>query len=430
MSHILISVSPFLGHVNPLLALAKHLARRGHSILFNTSDAFREAVEASNLQFIPLKGKANWDYRRLDDFFPERKAILPGLGILKYDLKHVFGASIPDQFEQLKELVERESIDVIISEITFLGYIPLLLQGMVNRPPIIACNILPMLLSSIDISPFAGPDSSPQGRARNIEHTRQFQAELHSSHEYVNQVVRELCGRDLPSFVLDCNYTLPDIAVQCTPAEFEYPRSDKPANLRFVGAILPEASKTFQPPSWWPELDGSRPVVMVTQGTVANSDFSELIQPTLDALAGEDALVVAVAARPEIEEIKATPNGRVVGYLPFDQLLRRADIFVTNGGNGGVQQALSLGVPMVVAGASEDKPQVAARVAWTGSGINLDTTRPTQEQIRSAVYTVLSDPKYRDNAKKFQAIHARYNALDEIERIVHSAVAERVFRSH
>jgi UDP:flavonoid glycosyltransferase YjiC (YdhE family) len=35
---------------------------------------------------------------------------------------------------------------------------------------------------------------------------------------------------------------------------------------------------------------------------------------------------------------------------------------VTNGGYGGVQMALAHAVPLVVAGAKEDKPEVAGRV--------------------------------------------------------------------
>ena len=35
---------------------------------------------------------------------------------------------------------------------------------------------------------------------------------------------------------------------------------------------------------------------------------------------------------------------------------------LTNGGYGGVQYALAHGVPLVVAGDTEDKPEVAARV--------------------------------------------------------------------
>ena len=53
---------------------------------------------------------------------------------------------------------------------------------------------------------------------------------------------------------------------------------------------------------------------------------------------------------------------------------------VTNGGYGGVQIALSYGVPLVVAGTTEDKPEVAARVAWSGAGINLKTATPAPQR--------------------------------------------------
>ena len=62
---------------------------------------------------------------------------------------------------------------------------------------------------------------------------------------------------------------------------------------------------------------------------------------------------------------------------------------VTNGGYGAVQRALSMGVPLVVAGNTEDKPEVAARVAWTGAGVNLRTGTPTPSAVRAAVREVL-----------------------------------------
>ena len=57
---------------------------------------------------------------------------------------------------------------------------------------------------------------------------------------------------------------------------------------------------------------------------------------------------------------------------------------VTNGGYGAVQRAVSTGVPLVVAGNTEDKPEVAARVAWSGAGINLRTGTPTADRWSAA----------------------------------------------
>ena len=67
---------------------------------------------------------------------------------------------------------------------------------------------------------------------------------------------------------------------------------------------------------------------------------------------------------------------------------------ITNGGFGGVQQALAHGVPMVVAGATEDKKEVAARVAWSGTGVNLRTGRPSARALRRAVQRILREPQF------------------------------------
>lgn len=72
---------------------------------------------------------------------------------------------------------------------------------------------------------------------------------------------------------------------------------------------------------------------------------------------------------------------------------------VTNGGYGGVQLALRHGLPLVVAGGSEDKPAVAARVADFGVGIDLRTGRPDAAAVGHAVWRVLDEPAFRRRAR-------------------------------
>jgi UDP:flavonoid glycosyltransferase YjiC (YdhE family) len=97
---------------------------------------------------------------------------------------------------------------------------------------------------------------------------------------------------------------------------------------------------------------------------------------------------------------------------------------VTNGGYGGVQMALAHGVPLVVAGATEDKMEVAARVQWSGAGINLKKRRPSPVDIRCAVNEVLADPAYRENARRIQADFARYDAPQRAAELL-EALANR-----
>jgi UDP:flavonoid glycosyltransferase YjiC (YdhE family) len=113
---------------------------------------------------------------------------------------------------------------------------------------------------------------------------------------------------------------------------------------------------------------------------------------------------------------------RVEPFLPHYYLLPHVDVMVTNGGYGGVQMALANGVPLVVAGATEEKPEVAAHVAYAGVGINLKTLTPTPEQLRRAIHEVLRNPRYTQRAQELQreyAIHhAPQQAADLIEQLI------------
>ena len=159
-------------------------------------------------------------------------------------------------------------------------------------------------------------------------------------------------------------------------------------------------------------------MVLVTQGTLANHDFNEVIQPALWGLKDENVTVIVAAGRSDTKMLDIPKNARVASFIPFDRVLPKADVLITNGGYGGVNHAFSLGVPIVVAGKTEDKDIVAARVGWTGAGINLNTRYARPEEIRIAVRAVLSNEKYRNEAERLREGFAGYSALDELARTV------------
>ena len=236
------------------------------------------------------------------------------------------------------------------------------------------------------------------------------------------EVNRELHGRPLPFPVLDWPRHAEAIA-QFTVPEFEYPRSDAPATLHFVGPLSATGSEAPLPP-WWDELDGSRPVVHVTQGTIANRDYRQIIAPTLEGLAGDDVLVVVSTGGRPLDTLPSLPaNARAATYLPYDELLPRTDVFVTNGGYGGVQYALRHGIPVVTSSGKEDKPEVAARIAWSGVGRRLKTETPSPEAVAAAVRSVLHDPGYRARAELVAASMARAGGITQLAGLVDGLAA-------
>lgn len=73
---------------------------------------------------------------------------------------------------------------------------------------------------------------------------------------------------------------------------------------------------------------------------------------------------------------------------------------------------------MVVAGAREDKPEVAARVAWSGSGVNLRAERPKPDLIAEAVSNVLTKPSYGDNARRLAEAISKTDPLHTLDQIL------------
>jgi UDP:flavonoid glycosyltransferase YjiC (YdhE family) len=82
------------------------------------------------------------------------------------------------------------------------------------------------------------------------------------------------------------------------------------------------------------------------------------------------------------------------------------------------RELVARGIPVVVAGVTEGKNEIAARVGWSNVGINLKTERPSPQQIRDAVQTVLRDPSYRRRAEALQARYAEHDAGAEAATLI------------
>jgi UDP:flavonoid glycosyltransferase YjiC (YdhE family) len=305
----------------------------------------------------------------------------------------------------------------------FFGVLPMLLGPRSKRPPIVLCGISILHWRREDGAPhFLGlPPATTQAQLNEY-------AAISQEHDgVVNQPLARRLNRSLKDLgvgplsmtLYDSVVELADAYMQMTVPSFEFPR-DIPPSVHFIGA-LPIIPNQAPLPAWAHELDGSRKVVLVTQGTLANHNFGLLIAPTLAALANEpDLLVVVTAGGRPIDAIPGPipGNARLASYLPFEWMLPKVDVLVTNGGYGSVNQAMSFGIPLVTAGLTEDKADVNARVAWSGVGIDLATNEPTPQALRDAIRTVLDKPNYRSRASLMADAFAEIDTRSEILRIV------------
>jgi MGT family glycosyltransferase len=403
VTSILIVSVPFHGHVTPLLTAAENFVNRGDDVRFLTGGRFADMVAATGASYEPLPTEADFDDRSLLGNFPER-ARLKGVKAIAFDVEHVVARPAKAQYETLTAALAAHPADVVLAEPLFLGAAFLLARPRSARPAIIFCGIAPLPVESRDTAPFGMglPPARILNRPRNVALAALSRRILRWPYRVIDNQHREVHGTNMPGTLVDWGRRA-DALVQLSVPSFEYPRSDAPAELHFVGPPSTTGSQAPLPP-WWADLDGSRPVIHVTQGTFANTDYEQTIAPTLRALAGEDVLVVvATGGRPLDTLPPLPPNARAAMYLPYGELLPRTAVYVTNGGYGGVQYALRYGVPIVATGGKEDKPEVGARVAWSGVGRRIRSERPTPHALRRDILAVLNKSHYRQASQRVAA---------------------------
>ena len=419
MARFLLQAMPFTGHVNPMRAVAAALIARGHSVRFYTGSAFRSGVEASGARFVPWSAAPDFDENDLAATFP-RLVGKKGFRQLLINVQDVFIATIPAQVDDLLAEWDREPWDAIVGDDLSLGAA---FTAEKLDTPRGSVAVVPLNLLSTKGPPSSlglAPGTNPVTKARDAV-LRALVPVL--SRPLSGPLARARAAVALPpsSLTMDRLTFSPRLVVASGCALLDYDRTDRPDSVHFIGELRLPSPSTARP-EWWSELDG-RTVVHVAQGT-QNIDPTDLIRPTLEALADEDVLVVVatgVAGRDTLP-FPVPANARIGGFLPYDELLPRTSVMITNGGWGGTLAALGHGIPIVIAGGDLDKPDVAARVAWSGAGVNLRTGTPSADQVAAGYARVTSRPSFRDAAARVAAQLRSLGGAERAAELIESLV--------
>jgi MGT family glycosyltransferase len=428
---ILLASIPATGHFNPILVAARMLKEAGHETAIYTSVVFRDKIEEAGVRFFPLPEDADQGVRDFIESFLEKNKVTPGPEEMLSAFAGVFVTPMISQFRGLQAILKGFPAEVVIHETAFAGVLPMLLGPRSERPASICLGVTALPLERADGAPWGPgllPSEDPEKQkeysevARNLDETKELPLR-----RLADKVLADIGLPPLPTSLFASEAVLADLILQpCSPG-FEFPLLEPEEKLRFIGALLPSGAGDV-PEQIKEAKKAGRKIILVSQGTIANNDLGKLLAPTIRGLGDhDDFLILVTTGGKPIENIPCTltPNTIASQYLDFGQILPDVDALVAFGSYGTVTQALSFGVPMVVVGKGEDKPEVAARVTWTGTGIYLATDTPAAEQIRDAVYQILEKPEYRASAQKLAQEFAAYDSAQKVAELVEALVAEQ-----
>lgn len=418
---VLFASMPFHGHFLPLTALARHLRLAGHDVRFYTGPSYARRLATLDVPHLPFRRATEINGDNIAEHFPEIEN-LKGPKRIAFDLEKIFFGNTKAHFDDIREIREEFPFEALVADAAF--YAAYLVAKKLELPVYgIAPGPSPAPTSPTAPPPFFGltPATNLFARAKHRIVRAMVESTTKPGMRTFNAL---LASEDLPAYersVFDLPSDAATLYFQTGVPGMDFPRSDWPANHRFVGPLLPpRAAGTHELP-FADKLARFRSVVVVSQGTVDNRDPDKLLVPVLTALAGTDHLVVACTGRRNTDALRERfghDNIIVEDWVDFDVLLPRADLFICNGGCGSIMHALMSEVPILSAGKLEAKNDINARLAYRGFGLDLKTERPTPAQIAAGVTRVLDDPRFKQNVARVSAELRACRPLETMERAI------------
>ena len=409
MSRIAFVAPPFLGHLNPMAALASELARRGHAVVhIGIADAEGLAVERG-FAFRPV-GRSSHPAGHLSSL--RRRMVSGGhpLGI-RGVLRDV-AASTDMLCRDLPGALRAEGADLLVCDGTeAAGW---LVGRHLELPVVTVANALPLNREPSVPPPFTGwsYDPSPAGLKRNRGGYRVADW-LMAGHAAV--IERWAATWRLPARrrLDEC---LSDLAqISQTVAGFDYPRPEGPAHFHPVGPL-----RTGTRP---PRSNPGRRQGYASLGTLQGGRAG-LFRTLATGLvhAGLDPVIAHGGALHEAA-IAAMPAGAAVhDFVDQDAVLARSAIAVLNGGLNTVMDALAAGVPILAVPIAFEQGAIAARIERAGVGRRMSRLLLGPGRVAGSVRRILDDPSMAEAtgrmAVEIAAAGGTARAADIVERVI------------
>ncbi|HZB89120.1 MAG TPA: glycosyltransferase [Terracidiphilus sp.] len=396
MRIVLSNIGTF-GDINPLVAVALELKRRGHTAVMALPDVYRAKIEPLGLAFHAVR----------PDIDPSNSILVE----MVYDVKHGTEHGLRDfLFPTL-----RESYDDLLAAATTPVRADLLLLGELNYAGPIVAEMTGIPWASYVLAPlsffsaFDPPVLPPYpklaradklaGMGRVMRRLARFATRKWPQPVYA---LRHELGLERGANPLFDAKHSPHLVLALFSHVLGEAQKDWPPNTLIAGFCFydSDAGNAALAPHLEKFVASGEPPVVFTLGSaavLAAGDFYE-VSATVAQRLGVRA-VLLIGSDPRNRPAPPIPESICVAeYAPYSALFPRARLVVHQGGVGTTAQCLRAGRPMLIMPYSHDQPDNARRMRRLGVSRTMQKASYTPARVAEKLAAMLETPKFEARA--------------------------------
>ena len=417
MAKIVLVAFGSLGDLHPMLALAIELRGRGHEIVINTLEVYREKIDALEFVFYPLRPNVNPEDRELAKKLMDAKTGTEKL------LREVLLPNVRPMFDDMMKAVKKA--DLLVSG-----------EGIFAAASVVEKTGVKWITTSLAPASFLSPhDPFVPPTTQWLKHFRFLGATFHGA-------VYSLVHRLVASWLGSYREFRREIGLSENHDPVFKDKYSKLLHLAMFSKVLGKPQPDWHSPTLqtgfcfydgqqdlgaMPEnlrkfLDAGESPIVFTLGSAAVMDARDFFEESANAariLNRRAVLLYGIFNEPP----KITDeNIAAFDYAPFSQIFPKAACVVHQGGVGTTAQVLRAGVPHLIMPYSHDQPDNAARCERLGVARTISRDKYAGEAAAKQLRELLADLSYRAKAaearKIVEAEQGTRVACDAIEQIL------------
>ena len=430
MRIVLSNIGTF-GDINPLIALALELKRRGHVPVLALPNVFRPKIEPLGLEFRAVR----------PDIDPANSILVE----MVYDIKHgtehglrnfLFPSLRQTYDDLLTAATEPERADLmLVGELNYAGPLVAERTGIPWASYVLAPlsffsaydpPVLPPFPLLAHVDRFAGMGHGMKRLARWT--TRAWPEPIYA-------LRRELgLGRGAnPLF--DAKHA-PELALALFSRVLGVEQKDWPPHTLITGFCFydSDAGNAALPPHLEDFLAAGEAPVVFTLGSaavLAAGDFYEVSAQAALRLERRAVLLIGTDPRNRLKQT-LPPSICVAEYAPYSALLPRAALVVHQGGVGTTAQCLRAGKPMLMMPYSHDQPDNARRMRRLGVARTIQKSKYMADRVAAMLRAMLDDAglaaraaSVAEQLRREDGVKAACDALENLHARSRSTVQVR-----